>query len=82
MELQNLGFTDWFSQQLNESDKTNYRIVRITSVNKGNYLVRSKVGEVLAELAGEFTFSADSRLKYPVVGDWALVQYHNDNTFV
>lgn len=81
MELKNLGFTEWFVQQLDESGKTNYRIARITSVNKSNYLVRGEVGEVLAELAGEFTFSAESRLKYPVVGDWAFVQYYNDNTF-
>jgi ribosome biogenesis GTPase len=80
MELYDLGFNEWFKQRLNESGKTDYRLGRITSVNKGSYLVRNEGGEVLSELAGEFMFSAESRLQYPVVGDWAFVQYYNANT--
>ena len=80
MKLQNLGFNEWFIQKLNESGKTDCHIARITSVNKGNYLVRNEDGEVLSELAGEFTYSAESKLHYPVVGDWAFVQYYNANT--
>ncbi|MFC1907324.1 ribosome small subunit-dependent GTPase A [Chloroflexota bacterium] len=80
MKLHELGFNDWFIQRLNESGNTDYRLARITSVNKGNYLVRNEDGEVLSELAGEFIYSAESKLHYPVVGDWAFVQYYNDNT--
>jgi len=80
MELQDLGFNEWFMQRLSESGKTDYRIARITSVNKGSYLVRNEDSEVLSELAGEFIFSAESKLHYPVVGDWAFVQYYNANT--
>jgi len=80
MKLHELGFNDWFIQRLNESGNSDYRLARITSVNKGNYLVRNEDGEVLSELAGEFIYSAESKLHYPVVGDWAFVQYYNDNT--
>ncbi len=80
MELQDLGFNEWFIQRLNESGKTDNCIARITLVNKSSYLVRNEGGEVLSELAGEFAFSAESRLQYPVVGDWVFVQYYNDNT--
>ena len=80
MELKYLGFNEWFIQRLNESGKTDYCIARITSVNKGGYFVRNESSEVLSELSGEFTFSAKSRLHYPVVGDWAFVRYYNDNT--
>jgi len=80
MELYDLGFNEWFIQKLKESGKTDYHVARITSVNKGSYLVRNEGGEVLSELAGEFMFSAESRLQYPVVGDWAFVQYYNANT--
>lgn len=80
MKLHDLGFNDWFIQRLNESGKTDYRVARITSVNKGSYLVRNGDSEVLSELAGEFIFSAESKLNYPVVGDWAFVQYYNANT--
>jgi ribosome biogenesis GTPase len=80
MELSELGFNEWFVQGLNESGKTGYSLARITSVNKDTYLVRNGDGEVLSELAGEFMFSAESRLQYPAVGDWAFVQYYNANT--
>jgi len=80
MELSDLGFTPWFAQKLNESGKTGCDIARVTSVNKGGYVVRSEDSEVFAELTGEFMFSAESQHEYPVVGDWAYVQYHNDNT--
>ncbi|MFC1968779.1 ribosome small subunit-dependent GTPase A [Chloroflexota bacterium] len=81
MELQALGFNDWFKQRQKESIKSDYSIARITAVNKGSYLVRNEHSEVLSELAGEFRFSTESITKYPVVGDWAFVQYCNDNTF-
>ncbi len=81
MELQTLGFNDWFKQRQKESSKPDHSIARITAVNKGSYLVRNEHSEVLSELAGEFRFSAESIIKYPAVGDWAFVQYYNDNTF-
>jgi len=51
MKLHDLGFNEWFIQKLKESGKTDYHIARITSVNKGSYLVRNEGGEVLSELA-------------------------------
>lgn len=81
MELQDLGFNKWFIQKLNEYGKTDYQLARVTLVNRGSYYIRSNGGEVLAELAGEFTFSTKSRLQYPVVGDWVFVQYFDDNNF-
>ncbi len=80
MKLHDLGFNEWFIQKLQESGKTDYHVARITSVNKGSYLARNEGSEVLAELAGEFIYSAESKLRYPVVGDWAFVRYHNANT--
>jgi ribosome biogenesis GTPase len=80
MKLCDLGFNEWFIQKLQKSGKIDYRVARITSVNKGSYLVRNEDNEVLAELAGEFIYSAESGISYPVVGDWAFVQYHNANT--
>jgi ribosome biogenesis GTPase len=79
MKIRDLGFDEWFVQKLNEPSDTDYCIARITSVNKGSYLVRGEDSEVLAELAGEFIHSAESNLHYPVVGDWAFIQYHNAN---
>jgi len=65
MELADLGFNAWFSRKLNESGKSGYHIARVTSVNKGGYVVRNEDGEVFAELTGEFIFSAESQHEYP-----------------
>ncbi|MFC1950768.1 ribosome small subunit-dependent GTPase A [Chloroflexota bacterium] len=81
MKLRDLGLNEWFIQKLSESGKTDYRVARITSVNRGSYLVRNENSEVLAELAGDFIYSAESKIHYPVVGDWVFVQYHNNDTF-
>ncbi len=42
-------------------------------------MVRNEDGEVQAELTGRLMFAAESVTELPWVGDWVLVQYHNDN---
>ena len=80
MELLDLGFTDWFKHKQKEYDKLGHSVGRVTAVNKGGYLVRNEHSEVLAELAGSFLFFTDSIIDFPVVGDWAFVQYYNSNS--
>ncbi|MFC1908606.1 ribosome small subunit-dependent GTPase A [Chloroflexota bacterium] len=80
MEILNLGFNDWFQHKQKESGKLDHRVARVTAVNKGSYLVRNEHGEVLAELMGEFIFSAESSIDFPVVGDWTFVEYYNSNS--
>ncbi|MFC2007216.1 ribosome small subunit-dependent GTPase A [Chloroflexota bacterium] len=80
MENLNLGFNDWFQHKQNESGKLDHSVARVTAVNKGSYLVRNEHGEVLAELMGEFIFSAESSMDFPVVGDWTFVEYYNSNS--
>ena len=53
----------------------------MTAVNRDSYLVRNDESEVLAELTGSFRFSAEIEHDFPCVGDWALVQYCNADTF-
>ena len=60
--------------------ESNYATARVTAVNRDNYLVQGKPGEVLAELSGEFLYSAADSGDYPVVGDVAEVRYFNDDT--
>ncbi|MFA4836550.1 MAG: ribosome small subunit-dependent GTPase A [Dehalococcoidia bacterium] len=81
MELLNLGFNDWFQQKRVELGKPGFSVARVTAVNRNNYLVRNQTGEVLAELTGRLMFAAESSLDLPAVGDWALVQYTNADTF-
>jgi ribosome biogenesis GTPase len=81
MELITLGFDQWFQDKRSEARRPDCTVARVTAVHKDSYLVRNENSEVLAELAGNFAYSAESSIDLPSVGDWALVQYHNADTF-
>ena len=81
MELVTLGFNQWFEDKRSEALRPDCTVARVTSVYKDSYLIRNNKSEVLAELAGSFIYSAESSIDLPSVGDWALVQFHNDDTF-
>lgn len=81
MELITLGFDQWFEDKRAEALRPDCTVARVTAVHKDSCLVRNHNSEVLAELAGIFIYSAESSIDLPSVGDWALVQFHNDDTF-
>jgi len=81
MELITLGFDQWFEDKRSEALRPDCTVARVTAVHRDSYLVRNENNEVLAELAGSFVYSAESSIDLPSVGDWALVQYHNADTF-
>jgi ribosome biogenesis GTPase len=81
MELRTLGFDQWFQEKKIEARRPDCAVARVTAVHRDSYLVRNENSEVLAEAAGSFVYSAVSSIDLPSVGDWALVQYHNADTF-
>jgi ribosome biogenesis GTPase len=81
MELRTLGYDQWFQEKRSEARRPDCTVARVTAVHKDSYLVRNENSEVLAELTGGFAYSAESSIDLPAVGDWALVQYHNADTF-
>ena len=81
MELTTLGFDQWFEDKRSEAQRPDCSLARVTAVHRDSCLVRNENSEVFAEPAGNFIYSAGSSIDLPSVGDWALVQYHNDNTF-
>ena len=81
MELNDLGWDAWFQQRRDERERTELRPARVTAVHRNSYLVRNESGEVRAEATGRLLFGADSGEDLPCVGDWALVEYHNGDTF-
>jgi ribosome biogenesis GTPase len=81
MELKTLGFDQWFQDKRSEAQRPDCSVARVTAVYRDSYLVRNETSEVLAELTGSFSYSAESSTDLPAVGDWSLVQYHNADTF-
>ena len=77
MDLKDLGYDGGFRKRRDESGRTDCEVARVTAVDRDRYLVMNEAGEVPAEPAGSFLFSAGSREDLPCVGDWVLVQIHN-----
>jgi ribosome biogenesis GTPase / thiamine phosphate phosphatase len=80
MQLTDLGFDSWFEGKRGALMSPDCSVARVTRVDKDRYLVRNEQNEVQAEPTGKILFSAGSSEDLPCVGDWVLVQYHNDNT--
>jgi len=80
LELEELGFDDWFQEKQEENLESEYRVARVTAVDRASYLVRNESSEVPAEATGKLLYAAESSLDMPCVGDWVYVQYHNSNT--
>ncbi|MFC2158654.1 ribosome small subunit-dependent GTPase A [Acidobacteriota bacterium] len=81
MKLEELGFSDWFEDKLDESMISENKLARVTAASKEKYLIRNEVAEISAEITGKMLFGAESNLDLPAVGDWVYVQYFNQNTF-
>jgi ribosome biogenesis GTPase len=74
-ELAALGFDPWFEERAAAVLQPGQGVARVTAVDRGAFLVRGLQGEIPAELAGKFRFSAASAVELPCVGDWVCVQH-------
>jgi len=80
MKFSDIGFDEWFGDQLRELGDACSSIARVTAVDRGWYQIRNEQGDVPAELTGRFSYDIDSRIELPCVGDWVCVEYQNAET--
>jgi ribosome biogenesis GTPase / thiamine phosphate phosphatase len=80
MQLEDLGFDNWFEEKRSGLGLPDCTVARVTRVDRDRYLVRNEHNEVQAEPTGKLLFSADSSQDLPCVGDWVMVQYYNEGT--
>ena len=80
MQLFDLGWNDYFDQQL-EKYKINNEILkrrnalpaRVSCEHRNMYHVISENGDLTAEVSGRFRHETLSRADFPVVGDWVVI---------
>ncbi len=75
MNLQNLGYNDWFSDHAARMLEPGQNVARVVTVDRNAYLVRNEEREMPAELSGRFRFAVESSPDLPCVGDWVCIQY-------
>ncbi|SDF56589.1 ribosome small subunit-dependent GTPase A [Sporomusa acidovorans] len=72
MDLQSLGWNDFFAAQLLAQELTVCTVGRVAAEYKHMYRVYAESGEYLASVTGKLRYLADSREDFPAVGDWVL----------
>lgn len=82
MELEQIGWNDWFEQKRIENCATQQQPARIIVVDRDRYIVRNEQGDCSATLTGKFRFAAESEAEYPCVGDWVCSQSHGSSDVV
>lgn len=75
MDLQLLGFNDWFAGHAASVLQPEQSVARVVTVDRNACLVRGERQETLAELSGRFRFAFESKPDLPCVGDWVCIQY-------
>ena len=78
LNIQSLGFTQFFEDQLStlKKEKRYEKCVpaRVCLEHKHAYRVISENGEWLAAVSGLYAYEAFNRAEFPAVGDWVLVE--------
>ena len=75
MDLQALGFDDWFDERASAMLQAGQSVARVMTVDRDAFLVRNEHGETVAELSGRFRFTVESSPDLPCVGDWVCVEH-------
>jgi len=83
MKLEHLGYNNHIDALRIEHNLEGFDIGRIISEHKERYVVATEKGEFDAEITGNLRFTANSRLDFPAVGDWAaLTIYDSYNSII
>lgn len=73
IDLQSLGWDDFFQNQLNPQELGQYCVGRVTSEHRTEFCVLTAEGEKRATLSGKLRFHSAANLQ-PVVGDWVCLK--------
>jgi len=77
MKLSNLGLDSWFEAHARELCDPKHSLARVVAIDRGRILLHDGKGEFSAELLGKFFYKAESAAKFPCVGDWVCLEYHD-----
>ena len=80
MTLVDLGFDRHFQDQAQGHGNPALKPARVSGVDRDRFTVMNGSSELAAELTGKLRFTAETSMDIPCVGDWVLVEYHNDET--
>nr|MBN2278492.1 ribosome small subunit-dependent GTPase A [candidate division Zixibacteria bacterium] len=74
MNLNLLGWNNFFSQAFENYRNDGYIPARVAREHKNLYLIYTETGEMPAEIAGRLRHQAETRADFPAVGDWVAAE--------
>lgn len=73
MNLDNLGWNEFFNSSFEPYRCKGYSAGRVVSEHKNMYRVKTAEKELFAKVSGKMIHLASGRADYPAVGDWAVI---------
>jgi ribosome biogenesis GTPase len=73
VDLQTLGWSDFYKACFAEYGNQDYTVGRIITEHKNMYRLLSETGDYLSEISGKLRHEARERQDYPSVGDWVVI---------
>lgn len=79
MKLEDIGYNNTHAQFILENNLQDMEIGRVIAEHRERYMVRTRNGDLEAEITGNLRFSARSREDFPAVGDWVTLITYDAN---
>lgn len=79
MELQQLGWSPSLETQFEPFRAHRFIPARVAEEHRERYIIFCERGELTAEVSGKLRFDVVTRLDFPAVGDWVVVQPADDS---
>jgi ribosome biogenesis GTPase len=78
MQLTDLGWDSFFENHFEPFRDQGFSAMRVIRENRKEYTAYNELGEFACEISGKFRFEADSKGKFPAVGDWVIVSIRSN----
>lgn len=72
--MEDLGYGPFFESNRAKLGLDGFAVARVTTETKGAYRVKNTDGEYLAKITGKIRHNAKSKVDYPAVGDWVVIE--------
>jgi len=82
LDLDILGWNDFFVRGYNQYKDLGYHPGRVASQHKNIYRLLSEYGELTAKVSGKMNYEAVSISDFPAVGDWVVFLHANESEAV
>ncbi len=74
MNLNCLGWSDFFASSYEPLRKEGFTVGRVAIEHKNTYVLYSDRGELSAEVTGKLRYQATESTDFPAVGDWVVIR--------